>query len=60
MLACDPHRKSYFTKVHKDVLQRSIPAQVRQLILYIRDNEGSVDGFVGELTSAKQLYNILL
>ena len=29
------------------VLQKSIPAQIRQLILYICNREGNVDGFVG-------------
>ena len=37
----------------KVVLQKSIPAQIRQLILYISNSKGQVDEFVGELTSAK-------
>jgi len=32
--------------------QKSIPAKIRQHILYISCNERYVDGFVGELTSA--------
>ena len=41
--------------VYKVVLQQSIPAQIRQLILYISNNKGLVDGFVLELTCAKRL-----
>ena len=40
--------------VYKVVLQKSIPTQIRQLILYISDDEGYVDEFVGELTFAKE------
>jgi len=29
-------------------LQKSIPTQIRQLILYISNSEEEVDGFVGE------------
>jgi hypothetical protein len=41
--------------VDKVVLQKSIPAQIRQRILYISINEGYVDGFVWELTFAERL-----
>ena len=41
--------------VFKVILQKSIPTQIRQLILYICNSEGKVDGLVGELTSAQQL-----
>ena len=34
---------------------RSIPTQIRQLIFRISNSKGHVDGFVGELTSAKRL-----
>ena len=37
------------------VLQKSIPAQTRQPFLYIRNNKGYVDGFVGEVIFAKRL-----
>ena len=37
------------------VLQKSIPTQIRQLVLYISSNAGSVDGFVGGVTYAKRL-----
>ena len=37
-------------RVFKNVLQKSIPTQIRQLILCIGNSEGLVDGFVGELT----------
>ena len=41
----------YLTEsVQKVVLQDLIPAQIRQLILYISNNRGQVDGFVWELT----------
>ena len=42
------------------VLQKSIPAQIRQLIFHISDDKGQVDGFVRELTFAKQLYKYVL
>ena len=38
----------------EDVLQKSTPKQMCQLILYIGNSEGYVDGFVKELTSAKR------
>ena len=41
--------------VYEVVSQKSIPAQIRQLILYLRRMQGQVDGFVRELTFAKQL-----
>ena len=37
------------------VLQTSILTQIRHLVLYISNSDGSFDGFVGELTSAKRL-----
>ena len=40
--------------VGKVLLQKSIPAQIRQLILNIGDNNGHVDGFVWESTLAKR------
>ena len=47
---------TYLTQsVFKVVLHESIPTQIRQLILYIINSQGYVDGFVGELTSAKRL-----
>ena len=39
----------------KVVLRKSIPTQIPQLILRIGNGNGYVDGFVGELTSAKRL-----
>jgi len=41
------------------VFQKSIPPQIRQLILYISNSEGSVDGFVWDVTSADDLQNTL-
>ena len=35
------------------LLQKSIPALIRQLALHISDNKGKVDEFVRELTLAK-------
>ena len=46
-------RGCYLTQCFKVVLQRSIPTQIRQLILCISNIKGLVDGFVGELTFAK-------
>ena len=37
------------------VLQKSIPARIRQLILYISDNQGLVDGFARKVPFAKRL-----
>jgi hypothetical protein len=51
-----PHHAVSFNlsqSIFRVVFQRSNPAQ---LILYISYSEGYVDGFVGELTSAKRLY----
>ena len=47
-------------KVFKVVLQKSIPARIRQLILYISNNEGKVEVFVGELSFAKRPYKNFL
>ena len=44
----------FITSFYKS--QKSIPAQIRQRILYISNDEGYVDGFVQELTFAKRLY----
>ena len=38
------------------VLQKSIQAKNRQLILYISDDRGSVDVFGREFTSAERLH----
>ena len=54
MVGRDPNMTSlpseegaYFTQsVHKVVSQKSIPAQIRLLILYISDNKGQVGGSV--------------
>ena len=46
-------RTSLTESVHKGVLQKSIPAQICQLILHIRNNKGSADGFVRQLTFCK-------
>ena len=63
-LKCEPNCPTWFRlvqvlhfylteRVNKVVLQMSIPAQIRQLIFYISNNKGQVDGFVRELTSTK-------
>ena len=46
--------------VYKVVWQKSIPARIRQLILYISKNKGYVNSFVGELTFSNQLTNTLV
>jgi len=38
-------------------LEKPIPTQVRQLILYISNNQGEADGFERELTSPERLLN---
>ena len=46
----------YLTEsVYEVVLEKSIPTQIRQLVLYIRNDKGYVDGFVWELPFAKRL-----
>jgi hypothetical protein len=48
--------RPYLTEsVHKVVLQKSIPAQIRQLIICHYQNEEYVDEFVREMTSTKRL-----
>ena len=52
---------AYLTEsVDKVVSQKSIPAQIRQLSLYMSNNKGPVDGVVRELTFAKRLYKHFL
>ena len=46
--------------VSNAVLQKSIPTKKRQLILYISKSKGSVDGCVGELTSARRVLEIFV
>ena len=41
--------------VFKDVFQKSILTHIRQLIIYISNSTGKVDGLLGELTYAKRL-----
>ena len=40
-------------------MQKSIPAQIHQLIIHISNHEGFADGFVRELTSVKRFKNTL-
>jgi hypothetical protein len=40
-------------------VQKSIPTQISQIVLFVIHNEEYVDGFAGELTFSKQLENIL-
>ena len=46
--------------VYQAVLQESIPAQIRQHILYISNDKGLADEFVRELTVTKRLYKHFL
>jgi len=47
----------YLTEsVYKVVLQKSTPAQTRQLIFHPNNEKGHVDGFARELTFAHRLY----
>ena len=39
--------------VYKVVVQKSIPAQIRQLILYMSNNKERVEKFVGEIDFRK-------
>jgi len=46
----------YLTQsVFQVVLQKPTPTEISHGILHINDIKGHVDGFVGELTSAKRL-----
>ena len=42
------------------LLQKSVPAQMCQLFLDVRNNKRQVDGFVRELTFAKRFYQHFL
>ena len=44
-------------RVYTYVLQKSMPAKILQVILYISNNRGSVDGIVRELTSRNDFMN---
>jgi hypothetical protein len=58
---CTPKARSYLTEsAYKVVLQKSVPAQIRPLILYVSNDIGQVDGFVRELTFVNQLDKHLL
>ena len=47
----------YLTEsAYKIVVKKSIPAQIRQVILHISNDKDSVDGFVRELIFAKRRY----
>ena len=50
----------YLTESVYVILQKCIPAQIRELILHISNNKGYVDGFVRELTFAEELYKHFL
>ena len=47
-------------KVVKVVSQKSIPTEISQHVLHIGNSKGRVDGFVGELTSAKRLEKLFV
>ena len=52
------HFRTYLTEsIYKVVLQKSIAAQIRQLIVYHYQHEEQVDEFVLELTRAKRLHD---
>ena len=53
----DPNTGTLLTEsdFNRFVLHKSIPAQIRQLVLYISDNGGHVDSSVRELTFVKGL-----
>ena len=53
---CSFPEQSYLTEsVYKVVLQKSIPTQIRPLILVISNNEGQSDGSVREFTFPQRL-----
>ena len=48
----------YLTQsVSKVVLQKSIPTRIRHLVPHVSNSQGYVDGFVGDLTSEKDIKN---
>ena len=52
---------SYLTeRVYKVIWKKSIPTQIRQLILYMGNNKGYVDEFVRELNLATRLFKHFL
>ena len=60
-LPCDGSARSYLTdSVHEVVLKMSKPVQMRQGVLYISNDKGQVDGFLGESTFAEQLHEPFL
>jgi len=59
-MVCHSTRVYLTERVHKVILQKSILVRIRQLILHYYSYKGSVDGFVQELTLAKQLCQHLL
>ena len=51
----------YLTEsVYQAVSQKSIPAQIRQFLLYFRNNQGQNDRFMRKLTFATRLYELFL
>ena len=54
------HTVECYPTVYKAALQRSIPTQIRQLMLYYYYHKELVDEFVPGLTFAKRLYNRFL
>ena len=53
MPIASPHL--YLTQsAFKVIVQKSIPTQIRRLILHISKDKGYVDGFLGELIFAKR------
>ena len=55
-----PGRSLHDLLSQKVFLQKSIPAQIRQLILYASHNKGQVDKFVPELTFPERLHGHIL
>ena len=42
--------------VYKVILQKAIPAQIRQLIFHNGNNKGLADEFMGDVTVGKRIY----
>ena len=47
---------SFTQSDYKLILQKSVPAQIRQRVIDIDNNKGEVGGFVRELTFAERPY----
>ena len=60
MVRAEPSYPYLTESVCENVVQKSIPARISQLIFYVSIGKGQVDEFVRELTFAKRRYEHFL